>query len=87
MAALVGRQADNIFTLGASACMTERYINCVELALLCVFLTVAGVASFYGARRHWGRMGAAPRAMIQTLVIVAGVCACAALGYIAFNWR
>ena len=67
--------------------MTERYINFGELVLLCVFLAVAGVTSFYGARRQWGRMGAAPRAMIQTLVIVAGVCACAALGYIALNWR
>lgn len=67
--------------------MTERYINFGELVLLGVLLAVVGVASFYGARWHWGRMGTAPRTMIQTLVIAAGVCACAALGYIALNWR
>ena len=67
--------------------MTERCVNLGELVLLGVLLTVGGVAAFYGSRWHWARMCAPPRAMIQTLVIVAGVCACAALGYIALNWR
>ena len=58
-----------------------------ELVVLSVFLVVVGVASFYGARVHWSRVGTGSRRLLGACLIVAGVGACFALGWMFLNWR
>ena len=63
-----------------------RYPDLAEMILLCIVLAVIGVAAFYGARWHWHGTGAKSRVVIRTLVIVASLFACFALGRTLFNW-